>query len=79
MHSPPRTRPSSVTVRMDVHEATEIEAVRLNNIGGTSLIFRDQFSGTEVQVVLPDAEMIRIFELVGAITPKPKAGKQAAS
>jgi hypothetical protein len=67
MHSPPRTTATRLTVDMTVNEATEIETVRLRKAGATTVIFRDQMTGTAVELTLPDADLLRMLGLIQTV------------
>lgn len=72
--SPPAVAPTYVSISMRVHESTEIETVRLRAAGATTVIFRDQQTGTAVEVTLPDSDMLRMLNLVGAVNEHQAAG-----
>ena len=81
MHSPPRKRATVVSVvaggsdesplraSVRVNESTEIETVRLHlhKKNATTVIFRDQMTGTAVEVTLDDVDMMRMLDLVGRV------------
>ena len=84
MHSPPRKRATVVSVEaessalkasMRVHDSTEIETVRLHlhDKNATTVILRDQMTGTAVEITLDDADMWRMLQLIGRVNEQQAA------
>lgn len=74
MSSPPAAAPTHVSISMRVHEHTEIETIRLRAAGATTVIFRDQLTGTAIEVTLGDSDMLRMLNLVGAVNERKATG-----
>lgn len=79
IHTPPRTRPTTMDVHMDVHDATEIEVVRLEPTGSLTVIVRDQFTGAAVNVTYPYEQFLRMVQLGLAVIPTPATGSKASA
>jgi len=74
MSSPPRTAATCMSIAVKVHSATEIEVIPVGT-DVVTVVFRDQMTGTAVEITIPETEIARAVGVVNVV----RLGQREAS